>query len=152
MDFHELEEIRLDAYESLRIYKERTKAFHDKRIVPKVFKAGDDVLLYNSRLKLFPGKLKSRWSGPFKVKEVLPYGDITLVNQNGVEFMVTVTGTMAKTKFTKRPAQNEDVETARKEKREGKKKVEYSGKRKKGASKESLRNGQRLLSRTWTTR
>ncbi|CAA7021687.1 unnamed protein product [Microthlaspi erraticum] len=92
MDFHELEEIRLDAYESLRIYKERTKAFHDKRIVPKVFKAGDDVLLYNSRLKLFPGKLKSRWSGPFKVKEVLPYGDITLVNQNGVEFMVTVTG------------------------------------------------------------
>ncbi|CAA7056272.1 unnamed protein product [Microthlaspi erraticum] len=47
---------------------------------------------------------------------------------------------MAKTKFTKRPAQNEDVETARKEKREGKKKVEYSGKRKKGASKNRLRS------------
>ncbi|CAA7018804.1 unnamed protein product [Microthlaspi erraticum] len=70
MDLHELEEIRLDAYESSRIYKERTKAFHDKRITPKVFKEGDDVLLYNSRLKLFPGKLKCRWSGPFKVKEV----------------------------------------------------------------------------------
>ncbi|CAA7052568.1 unnamed protein product [Microthlaspi erraticum] len=88
MDLHELEEIRLDAYESSRIYKERTKAFHDKRITPKVFKEGDDVLLYNSRLKLFPGKLKCRWSGPFKVKEVLPYGAITLVNNNGAEFTV----------------------------------------------------------------
>ncbi|CAA7043457.1 unnamed protein product [Microthlaspi erraticum] len=72
----------------LGIYKERTKAFHDKRITPKVFKEGDDVLLYNSRLKLFPGKLKCRWSGPFKVKEVLPYGAITLVNNNGAEFTV----------------------------------------------------------------
>ncbi|CAA7021926.1 unnamed protein product [Microthlaspi erraticum] len=69
MDLHELEEIRLDAYESSRIYKERTKAFHDKRITPKVFKEGDDVLLYNSRLKLFPGKLKCRWSGPFKSRK-----------------------------------------------------------------------------------
>ncbi|CAA7051817.1 unnamed protein product [Microthlaspi erraticum] len=88
MDLHELEEIRLDAYESSRIYKERTKAFHDKRITPKDFKEGDDVLLYNSRLKLFPGKLKCRWSEPFKVKEVLPYGAITLVNNNGAEFTV----------------------------------------------------------------
>ncbi|KAG7527881.1 Ribonuclease H-like superfamily [Arabidopsis thaliana x Arabidopsis arenosa] len=62
VDLHELEEIRLEAYESSKVYKERTKAFHDKKISPKDFKAGDQVLLFNSRLKLFPGKLKSRRS------------------------------------------------------------------------------------------
>lgn len=47
MDLHELEEIRLDAYEGSKIYKEKTKAFHDKRILPKEFKAGDQALLFN---------------------------------------------------------------------------------------------------------
>ncbi|XP_010456826.1 PREDICTED: uncharacterized protein LOC104738335 [Camelina sativa] len=88
VDLHELEEIRLDAYESSKIYKERTKAFHDKKIVVKELKSGDQVLLFNSRLKLFPGKLKSRWSGPFEIKEVLPYGSVTLLNKDGSEFTV----------------------------------------------------------------
>ena len=48
------------AYESSRIYKERTKGWHDKHILRKDFNVGDRVLLYNSRLKLFLGKLKSR--------------------------------------------------------------------------------------------
>ncbi|CAA7016399.1 unnamed protein product [Microthlaspi erraticum] len=87
-DLHELEEIRLDAYESSKIYKERTKAFHDKKIVPKVFKVGEYALLFNSRAKLFPGKLKSKWSGPFEIKDVLPYGAVTLLNNNGEEFTV----------------------------------------------------------------
>ena len=52
------------------------------------FSAGDQVLLYNSRLKLFPGKLKSRWSGPFKIKEVKPYGAIVLWDKNGGDFTV----------------------------------------------------------------
>ncbi|CAA7016379.1 unnamed protein product [Microthlaspi erraticum] len=90
-DLHELEEIRLDAYESSKIYKERTKAFHDKKILPKVFKVGEYALLFNSRAKLFPGKLKSKWSGPFEIKEVLPYGAVTLLNQNGEEFTGTAT-------------------------------------------------------------
>ncbi|XP_019087584.1 PREDICTED: uncharacterized protein LOC109127402 [Camelina sativa] len=51
-------------------------------------KAGDQALLYNSRLKLFPGKLKSRWGGPFKIKEILPYGAVTLLNKDGSEFTV----------------------------------------------------------------
>ncbi|KAG7547974.1 Integrase catalytic core [Arabidopsis suecica] len=88
VDLHELEEIRLEAYESSRVYKERTKAFHDKKISPKDFKAGDQVLLFNSRLKLFPGKLKSRWSGPFTIKEVLPFGAISLFTKDGSEFKV----------------------------------------------------------------
>ncbi|KAF8044594.1 hypothetical protein N665_7598s0001, partial [Sinapis alba] len=83
-----LDEIRLDAFENSRIYKEKTKAFHDKKILRREFSAGDQVLLYNSRLKLFPGKLKSRWSGPFKIKEVRPYGAIVLWNKDGGDFTV----------------------------------------------------------------
>ena len=65
LDIHKLEELRLDAHENARIYKERTKKWHDKCISRKEFNEGDIVLLFNSRLKLFPGKLRSRWSGPF---------------------------------------------------------------------------------------
>ncbi|KAF8105296.1 hypothetical protein N665_0159s0001 [Sinapis alba] len=88
LQLNELDEIRLDAFENSRIYKEKTKAFHDKRILKREFKTGDQVLLYNSRLKLFPGKLKSRWSGPFKVKEVKPYGAILLSCTDGRDFVV----------------------------------------------------------------
>jgi hypothetical protein len=44
--------------------------------------SGQNVLLYNSRLHLFPGKLRSRWSGPFIVKHVYPYGDFDIENPN----------------------------------------------------------------------
>ena len=74
---HELEELRHHAYESSRLYKERIKKYHDSRLrTVKEFKEGDLVLLFNSRLKLFPGKLQSRWSGPFTVTKVFPYGTI----------------------------------------------------------------------------
>lgn len=86
IQLNELDEIRFEAYENSRIYKEKTKAFHDKTIVPKDFKVNDQLLLFNSRLKLFPGNLKSRWSGPFKVKKVRPYGGIILWNKAGEEF------------------------------------------------------------------
>ncbi|XP_010513461.1 PREDICTED: uncharacterized protein LOC104789465 [Camelina sativa] len=88
MDLHELDEIRLEAYDNSRIYKERIKAFHDKKIQHKDLKAGDKVLLFNSNLRQFPGKLKSRWSGPFEVKEVMPYGAVTLLGKDGTEFTV----------------------------------------------------------------
>jgi hypothetical protein len=65
LQLQELEEIRNDAYESARIYKEKTKAFHDKMISRKEFKIGQKVLLYQSQLRLFPGKLRSHWIGPF---------------------------------------------------------------------------------------
>ena len=79
----DLDEIRLEAYESSKIYKERTKLFHDKKIITKDFQFGVQVLLFNSRLKLFPGKLKSRWSGPFCITEVRPYGAVTLAVKSG---------------------------------------------------------------------
>jgi len=72
LQIKELEEIRNDAYENLKIHKARIKEFHDKRILRKTFDVGQKVLFYNSRLHLFPGKLRSRWSGPFIVKHVYP--------------------------------------------------------------------------------
>ncbi|XP_021728312.1 uncharacterized protein LOC110695383 [Chenopodium quinoa] len=67
LDLHELEELRMNAYNSASSYKARSKEFHDKYIIKRDFKEGDKVLLYNSRLKIFPIKLKLRWSGPFQV-------------------------------------------------------------------------------------
>ena len=74
LQLSELDEFRNEAYENARIYKEKTKAWHDKHITRKEFTAGQQVLLFNSRLKLFPGKLKSRWSGPFTVTKVFSHG------------------------------------------------------------------------------
>jgi hypothetical protein len=78
LDLHELEELRLNAYENAKLYKEKTKRWHDKHIVKRDFKEGDTVLLYNSRLRLFPGKLKSRWNGPYKVSRVFNHGAIEI--------------------------------------------------------------------------
>jgi len=78
LQLNELEEIRLDACESSKIYKDRTKRWQDKFINRHGFREGDLVLLLNSRLKPFPGKLRSRWSGPFKVIRVYPYGAIEI--------------------------------------------------------------------------
>nr|XP_009772192.1 PREDICTED: uncharacterized protein LOC104222645 [Nicotiana sylvestris] len=81
-ELHELEEFRYLAFESTRLYKERMKKLHDQNIVERNFKPGDMVLLYNSRLRLFPGKLKSRWSGPFRVVEVFPSGAVEVATEN----------------------------------------------------------------------
>ena len=54
----------------------------------KEFRVGELVLLYNSRLKLFPGKLKSRWSGSYTVVVVTPFGAITLKTNSRDEFKV----------------------------------------------------------------
>ena len=60
LDLNELEEIRNNAYLNTKIAKERSKKWHDQMIIGKSFKEGDQVLLYDSKLHLFPGKLKSR--------------------------------------------------------------------------------------------
>ncbi|XP_075107147.1 uncharacterized protein LOC142180118 [Nicotiana tabacum] len=73
---NELEEFRLDAYENVQIFKEKMK---------KDFYEGENVLLYNSRLRLFRKKFKSRWTGPYVVKHVLPYGAIEAQNMEGTK-------------------------------------------------------------------
>ncbi|PIN21729.1 DNA-directed DNA polymerase [Handroanthus impetiginosus] len=70
----------LTSYENAKIYKEKTKRWHDKKIVERRLEPGQYVLLFNSRLKLFPGKLKSRWFGPFPITEVFPHGAVELEN------------------------------------------------------------------------
>ncbi|XP_016185566.1 uncharacterized protein LOC107627228 [Arachis ipaensis] len=70
----ELECLRLEAYDNSRLYKEKMKAIHDKNIRRREFGPGDLVLLCNSRLRLLPGKLRSRWDGPYQVEKVEPYG------------------------------------------------------------------------------
>ncbi|XP_022018321.1 uncharacterized protein LOC110918257 [Helianthus annuus] len=79
---HELEELRDIAYSRSLGIKERTKLLHDRRLTKvKEFSKGDKVLLYNSRLKLFAGKLKSKWSGPFMVHYVFPYGAVEIMDE-----------------------------------------------------------------------
>ncbi|KAI5349902.1 hypothetical protein L3X38_002793 [Prunus dulcis] len=81
LQLNEMDEFHNEAYENAKIYKERTKAWHDKHIVRKEFHAGQKVLLFNSRLKLYPGKLHSRWSGPFTFVQVFPYGAVEIRNE-----------------------------------------------------------------------
>ncbi|XP_052488051.1 uncharacterized protein LOC128041773 [Gossypium raimondii] len=89
LDIQKLKEIRNDAYENARIYKDKTKLFHDKRIAQKHFSVGQKVLLYNSVLKLFSGKLRSRWQGYFIVTKVFTHGAIEIESEeSGKRFVV----------------------------------------------------------------
>nr|GFB56060.1 reverse transcriptase domain-containing protein [Tanacetum cinerariifolium] len=76
------------AYKNSLIYKERTKKLHDEKIKNRIFNVGDQVLLFNSRLKIFSSKLKSRWSGPFTISEIYPYGTAKLIHPDGCNFKV----------------------------------------------------------------
>ncbi|XP_027071718.1 uncharacterized protein [Coffea arabica] len=59
LDLRELEEIRNEAYENAVIYKEKNKIFHDQQISRRTFECGQKVLLYHSKLKLFPVEIQS---------------------------------------------------------------------------------------------
>ncbi|GJU75938.1 reverse transcriptase domain-containing protein [Tanacetum coccineum] len=88
LQLNELNKLRDQAYENSLIYKERTKKLHDSKIKNCIFNVGDRVLLFNSRLKIFSGKLKTRWSGPFTITKVFPYGTIELSQPDGPNFKV----------------------------------------------------------------
>nr|GFA30569.1 reverse transcriptase domain-containing protein [Tanacetum cinerariifolium] len=88
LQLNELSELRDQTYENSLIYKERTKKLHDEKIKNRIFNVGDQVLLFNSRLKIFSGKLKSRWSGPFTISEIYPYGTAKLVHPDGFNLKV----------------------------------------------------------------
>ncbi|RDX86934.1 hypothetical protein CR513_31672, partial [Mucuna pruriens] len=72
----ELDELRLEAYENSKIYKQKVKKFHDQKILRRDFFVGQKVLLFNSRLKLIEGKLRSRWDGPFVITNIFPHGAV----------------------------------------------------------------------------
>ncbi|GKB20132.1 reverse transcriptase domain-containing protein [Tanacetum coccineum] len=88
LQLNELNELRDQAYENSLIYKERIKKLYDSKIKNRIFNVGDQVLLFNSRLKIFSGKFKTRWSGPFTITEVFPYGTVKLSHSDGSNFKV----------------------------------------------------------------
>ena len=88
LQLNELEEMHNDSYENVKIYKEKAKRWHDKHLLRKEFKVGDKVLIFNSRLKLFLSKLRSRWSGSITITSVTPYDAIGVQTKNGQEFKV----------------------------------------------------------------
>nr|GEY84095.1 reverse transcriptase domain-containing protein [Tanacetum cinerariifolium] len=88
VQLNELNELRDHAYKISLIYKEKKKRIHDFKIKNRIFNVGDRVILFNSRLKIFSGKLKTRWSGPFTIAKVFPYGTVELSQANGPNFKV----------------------------------------------------------------
>ncbi|XP_049364189.1 uncharacterized protein LOC125828894 [Solanum verrucosum] len=85
---HELKEFRLHAYENAKLYKENMKRWHDKHIVTRTFTSRENVLLFNSRLRLFPGKPRSKWSGPFEVVRMTQHGVVELKGDTVPMFLV----------------------------------------------------------------
>nr|GEW12904.1 reverse transcriptase domain-containing protein [Tanacetum cinerariifolium] len=86
LQLNELNELCDQAYENSLIYKEKTKKLHDFKIKNRIFNVGDRVLLFNSRMKIFSGKLKTRWTGPFTIAHVYPYGTIQLSQHDSPNF------------------------------------------------------------------
>src|SRR3954454_22110742 len=78
LDLSSLDEWRNEAYENARLFKEKVKQWHDRRILKREFHVGEKVLLYRSRLRFFAGKLLSKWEGPFVIKEVYRSGAIKI--------------------------------------------------------------------------
>ena len=82
LDLNEMEELRNDAYINSKIAKQRMKRCHDQLISNKEFQKGQRVLLYDSKLHIFPGKLKLRWIAPFIIHQVHSNGVVELLNSN----------------------------------------------------------------------
>ncbi|GJV15632.1 reverse transcriptase domain-containing protein [Tanacetum coccineum] len=88
VQLNELNELRDHAYENSLIYKEKTRTSMIQINKSRFQTSSDRVLLFNSRLKIFSGKLKTRWSGPFTVTQVFPYGTVELSQNSGPNFKV----------------------------------------------------------------
>jgi hypothetical protein len=80
LDLSSLDEWRNEAYENARLFKEKVKQWHDKGILKREFHVGEKVLLYRSRLRLFAGKLLSKWEGPFVIVEVYRSGAVKIAS------------------------------------------------------------------------
>jgi len=99
LQLNELDELHNEAYENVKIYKPNPKAFHDKKISRKYFEPNQKVWLFNSKLKLFPNKLRSRWDGYFVLQQAFPSvaikildcpdGCISTVNSQRFKLVVT---------------------------------------------------------------
>ena len=88
LELNEMEEFRAQAYENAKLYKECTTRWHNKKITPRTFLHGQRVLFFNSRLRLFLGKQRTRWLGPFIIVKVSPHGAVELQGNDGTTFKV----------------------------------------------------------------
>ena len=87
-DISSLDEWRTQAYENSKLFKEKVKRWHDKRIQKREFKVGEYVLLYNSHYRFFVGKLLSKWEGPHVIEEVYQSGANKINNAEGTNSKV----------------------------------------------------------------
>ncbi|XP_049368993.1 uncharacterized protein LOC125833888 [Solanum verrucosum] len=85
---HELDEFRIHTYENPKLYKEKMKRWHNKHIVTCTFTLGENVLLFNSRLRLFAKKLRSKWSGPLEVVRMTQHGAFEHKGETDPTFLV----------------------------------------------------------------
>nr|GEX63511.1 reverse transcriptase domain-containing protein [Tanacetum cinerariifolium] len=88
VQLNKLNKLHDQAYENSLIYKEKTMRLHDSKIKDRVFNVGDRILLFNSRLNIFSGELKTHCSGPFIITHVFPYGTVELSQTDGPNFKV----------------------------------------------------------------
>ncbi|XP_015954319.1 uncharacterized protein LOC107478699 [Arachis duranensis] len=109
LQLQELGNIRLEAYENFRLYKEKVKVVHDKHIKRREFQPGDLVLLYNSRLRLMPRKLRSRWDCPYRVEKAEPYRVFHLSHPSSSKF-IKVNGHRLKLYHGKKMQKNKELE------------------------------------------
>nr|GEZ57422.1 retrovirus-related Pol polyprotein from transposon 17.6 [Tanacetum cinerariifolium] len=86
VQLNELNELLDQAYENSLIYEEKTKRIHDSKIKDRVFNVGDRVLPFNSRLKIFSSKFKTRWYGQFTITQMFPYGTVEFSQTDGPNF------------------------------------------------------------------
>ena len=96
-EIEDLEEAREEALERNEVIQAKRKEAYDKKLPPdQNIRKHDLVLLYDSRYKKFPGKLKVRWMGPYRVEEVFPNGSLQLVDLQGAWLDTRVNGSRVK--------------------------------------------------------
>jgi hypothetical protein len=108
LDLRSLDEWRNEAYENARLFKEKVKQWHDRRILKRQFHVGEKVLLYRSHLRFFAGKLLLKWEGSFIIEEVYRSGAIKIASLKDNTTQV-VNGQRLK-HYIARDSYNEDVD------------------------------------------
>ncbi|XP_057739878.1 uncharacterized protein LOC130956977 [Arachis stenosperma] len=109
LQLQELENLRLETYDKSRLYKEKVKVVHDKQIKRREFRLGELVLVYNSRLRLMPGKLRSRSEGPYRVEKADPYSVFHLSHPSSSKF-IKVNGHRLKLYHGEKMKRNKELE------------------------------------------
>ena len=108
LEIDELQELRNDAYFNSKIAKDKQNKWHDQLITRKTFNEGDQLLMYDSKLHLFLGKLKSRWTGPFIIHQAYPNGSVDLLNAKA-KIVFKVNGQRVKPYVVRHFAEEEEI-------------------------------------------